>query len=393
MSELSNRFNLKSGRTKSQRGSRPLRIIGINSGTSGDGLDIALAEFDKRKRPEILFSKTYNYSYKIRNSIIAAGEAEFNDGIKWMRLDAELGKIFGDCARKFLPELKKRRLKADFISSHGQTVRHLPSDKGQSLSLQLGDASIIARTTGLPVIYDFRKSDLAAGGQGAPLSPLLHKTLFQSRKYYRAVVNIGGISNITILPPSKSKTRPFAADCGPGNMAIDIAARSLFKKPYDEGGKIASKGEIINSVVSQIMKHRFFISPPPKSTGREQYGNKFVETVLMKLNRNSKYDVMASLTEITARGISDFILKFTPGVSQVILCGGGVKNRFIFDRLEAHLKDVELNTTSDFGYDPDYIEALLWAHLGFCFWNNIRVDAKTFTGARYTYVPGRLCLP
>ncbi len=393
MKRLSNKFKLKYEISNCNEKNNSLRIIGLNSGTSGDGLDAALVEFHKQKKPKILCSKTYSYSSKIKNSIIKAGEPEFNDGRKWMKLDAELGGIFGNYTADFLSMLKKKKLKADLIASHGQTIRHLPSSFGQSLSLQIGDPSYIAKLSRLPVIFDFRKSDLAAGGQGAPLSSVLHKKLFQSKNYFRAVVNIGGISNITVLPPVGAKAKPFAADCGPGNMAIDEAMRVLFKKPFDSGGRVAFKGNISKSIVNQIMKMRFFGSPPPKSAGREDFGRKFVGRMISQSSRLSKYNIIASISEITARGIADFILKFAPGINQIFLCGGGAKNQFIGSRLKFHLKDIDQYSIAELGYDPDYIEAMLWAYLGFCFWNNIRVDARLFTGAKETYIPGRLCLP
>lgn len=279
------------------------------------------------------------------------------------------------------------------IASHGHTIRHLPGKKSDSFTLQIGDPNQIAVITGLPVISDFRKSDIAAGGQGAPLSPLLHQKLFRSRTRSRAVVNIGGIANVTILPPAKSRMRPFAADCGPGNMVIDGAMKILYGRQYDKNGETALRGDADKKIVNQVMRLKFFESPPPKSTGRERFGNRFVEKIIDKCIERNPEDMIATISEITVRAIADFILKFAPNIEELYLCGGGTANKYIVSRLNNLLRGIDILSTSDIGYDPDYIEALLWAYLGYCFIVGTRIDSSRFTGARKTYIPGMLCLP
>ncbi len=217
----------------------PVYIIGLNSGTSGDGLDAALVQFEKNKPPKVLISETYRYAKRVREDITACGEIDFIDGLRWLELDFELGNIMGRYAERFLSRIKKAGKRADLIGSHGQTIRHLPFGFKHSLTLQVGDPSCIAQITGLPVVADFRRSDLAAGGQGAPLSPVLHERLFRHEKRWRAIVNIGGIANITILPPAKLRRSPLAGDCGPGNMAIDLAMKRLFNRAFDRRGCVA----------------------------------------------------------------------------------------------------------------------------------------------------------
>ena len=176
---------------------RPIYVIGLNSGTSADGLDMALVRFSSQKKPEILECRTYGYPDSLRERIIAFGEAEFRDGIAWLTLDRELGLTMGRIVKRFI----KRNKAVDLIGSHGQTIRHLPRGYGKPLSLQIGDAAQIARLSGLPVVSDFRRTDIAAGGEGAPMSPILHEALFRAEGKWRAIVNIGGIANVTLLPP------------------------------------------------------------------------------------------------------------------------------------------------------------------------------------------------
>ncbi len=374
-------------------GRRTVNIIGLNSGTSGDGLDAVLAEFGNSGNPAILHQKKYPYPERLTRHLTALGESDHVDGIEWLKADAELGDIIGRSAGKFLSELESQGYRADLIASHGQTVRHLPLGYIYPLSLQIGDPSYIAGRTRLPVIYDFRKSDLASGGEGAPLSPLLHEKLFRDDKRWRAIVNIGGIANITVLPPKRGKIKPFAADCGPGNMPIDLAVHRLFGKKFDKAGKIAATGRVNSQAVSSILKTGFFKIDPPKSTGRELFGQDFVSGAIESCGEHAPEDIIATITEITTRGIVDFIIKYAAKTENIYLCGGGAKNNHLVSRLKELLPDTTIGTTADLGFDPDYLEALLWAYLAFIFINQRRIDAGNFTGAKKTYIPGRLCLP
>lgn len=380
-------FQILGNKTKS------LRVIGVNSGTSCDGLDLALVEFAPDKLPRLLFSKTYSYPREIRESLLSADDPGLIDGEHWMRLDSELGKLTGKLISGFLSIIKKRRLTPDLIASHGHTIRHLPGKKSASFTLQIGDPAQMAEITGLAVISDFRKSDIAAGGQGAPLSPLLHQKLFRSQTRFRAVVNIGGIANITVLPPARSRIKPFAADCGPGNMVIDGAMKILYGRQYDKNGETAARGDADKKAVNQVVRLKFFKSPPPKSTGRERFGSRFVEKVLDKCNEYRPEDIIATISEITVRAIADFISRYAPKTEELYLCGGGAGNKFIVQRLNNLLRGIDILSTSDLGYDPDYIEAMLWAYLGHCFIVGTRIDSSRFTGAKKTYIPGKLCLP
>lgn len=372
------------------RSGAPIKILGLNSGTSADGLNMVLAEFDRGALPFVIRSGVVSFDKRLRNKIIACSEPGFSDGIEWLKLDLELGKLFGGMAADFIGSARKSGLDVDLVASHGQTVRHLPEI---SISFQLGDPAVIASLTGLPVVADFRRSDRAAGGQGAPLSPILHEFLFRDDKSFRTIVNIGGISNVTALPPRKSRKNPFAADCGPGNMLIDAAMSLLYGKAFDRDGGIARSGRPSPRVISRVLSHRFFKIPPPKSTGRELFGTVFLGSILKTSSCLSPADIIATVSEITVRSISDFIRTFAGSARETLLCGGGAKNRYIIERLREELPFCSIDTTSDRGYDPDHIEPLLWAYLAYMFITGSRVSVRGFTGAAKSYIPGALWLP
>ncbi len=362
----------------------------MNSGTSADGLNVVLAEFRRGSLPAVLKSAIFPFNKNLSEKIIRYCEPDFVDGEKWLALDIELGKIMGELAGKFHRDSERAGCKADLIASHGQTVRHIPK---KGISLQLGDPAIIAARTGLPVIADFRRSDIAAGGQGAPLSPLLHEYLFQDRKRWRAVVNIGGIANITVLPPDKSRVSSFAADTGPGNMAIDIIMRRLYGKSFDKNGMTALSGNPVDKAVSKILRGRFFKLPPPKSTGREMFGAKFADRLLCDLSGSSNEDIVATAAEITVRSIAEFKKKYAPSVEEIYLCGGGAKNGYLVNRLARIFPSVRIGETSELGFASENIEAMLWAYLAYQYINGVSVNASRFTGAEKQYLPGALWLP
>jgi anhydro-N-acetylmuramic acid kinase len=368
---------------------RPIYIIGLNSGTSADGLDVALVRFSSHKIPEVLECRTYGYPDSLRERIIALGEVEFRDGIAWLALDRELGVTMGRIVKRFV----KRNKVVDLIGSHGQTIRHLPKGYGKPLTLQIGDAAQIARLSGLPVVSDFRRNDIASGGQGAPMSPILHEALFRTEAKARAIVNIGGIANVTLLPPIGSSREPQAGDSGPGNMAVDLAMKKFFGKKYDASGKTARKGNVDTAFVTKMLATQYFDLRPPKSTGRELFGQNFLASAMNELRCRPPEDIIATLSEITVASIAYFILRFGPKIDEIYLCGGGAKNRYITGRLREIFKGNIVDSTTRLGYDPDYLEALLWAYLAYCFVSERTVNARYFTGAVKPYIPGKLCLP
>ncbi len=372
---------------------RPINIIGLNSGTSGDGLDIALVRFGLSKAPEVLKCHTWTYPDDIRRKIISLGEPESRDGVEWMSLDSELGYLFGRTVKRFLAKIQKAGLTAKLIGSHGQTIRHIPREFARSLTLQVGDPALIAGICGLPVVSDFRRSDIAAGGEGAPLSPILHEGLFRARSNWRAIVNIGGIANITILPPKVSSMHPIAGDSGPGNMLIDLAMKRFYGRSFDRNGRIASSGIPQERFIDRTLSSSFFKLKPPKSTGRELFGASFFESAMNAFRGLSPADVVATLSSVTVLSIADFILRFGPKIEEIYLCGGGAKNSYIVGRLKELFPGKIIEDTSKLGFDPDYLEAILWAHLAYRFISENPIYAGNFTGAKKPYIPGKICLP
>jgi anhydro-N-acetylmuramic acid kinase len=393
MRKSSKRSSAKSNDAISVQVDWPVNILGLNSGTSADGLDAALVEFKLGQPPRVMLYHTFEYPSKIKKKILALGEPDYNDGRGWLEFDMELGRLMGEMARRIINRAARSGLEVDFLASHGQTVRHLPEGRRFPLSLQIGDPWQIAGITGKPVVANFRRSDLAAGGQGAPLSPILHERLFRHRSLWRAVVNIGGIANVTVLPPLKSRRKPLAGDCGPGNMIIDDAVNRLFNKRYDRNGEIARSGRPDRILVNRIMRRKYFSLRPPKSTGREQFGRKFVSEIISAIGRASKQDIIATLTEITIRAIVGFLDRFAGEVDEVYLCGGGANNDYIVQGLRERLPGTIITTTTSHGYHHDYVEALLWAYLGYCFVTRTPVGSSSFTGSRKKTIPGMLCLP
>jgi anhydro-N-acetylmuramic acid kinase len=372
---------------------KSLNIIGINSGTSADSLDLAFIQFRPESKCEVLHFKSYQYDAQLQKRIIRAAEPEFKDGIEWLRLDTELGILSGTYAANFIKELQGRGLKANLIASHGQTIRHLPVEFKIPLTYQIGEPSYIAGISGLPVVSDFRRTDIASGGEGAPLSPILHEYLFRDSQKWRCIVNIGGISNATVLPPIDSSKKLIAGDCGPGNMLIDQAMNRLFAVPFDKDGEIASSGAVHLEVVEKIMRHSYFSKKPPKSTGRELFGSRFLEDLMKELSGFTREDRIATISEITIMAITKFIIDFGPRVEEVYICGGGAKNNHLLGGLKARLKGIDIENTTKIGYDPIHLEPMLWAYLAYCFINEIKVNTKNFTGATKPYIPGKLCLP
>ncbi len=369
-----------------------LNILGINSGTSADGLDLVLVRFGGAM-PRVLNRATYLFESDLKARIIAAGESDFNDGVAWLRLDADLGAIYGQKAKRFIARSASKGHRTDLIAMHGQTVRHLPGNAPHKITCQIGDAARVARINGRPVVSDFRRSDTAAGGEGAPLSPILHEALFRHERRWRAIVNVGGIANVTVLPPQNARTLPFAADCGPGNMLIDRAAQHLHGLPYDKDGRIAMRGKPDDKVVRWLLSGRFFARKPPKSTGREDFGENRFRTILRKMKGALPEDIISTLTQLTVQGIAIFITRFVPQVDELYLCGGGARNQAIKEGLDSLLPGARIATTAELSFDPDYLEALLWAYLAWHCISSKPVCARNYTGAKSDYIPGKICMP
>ena len=352
-------------------------VAGIMSGTSLDGIDVAIVDI-AGARVQTIAHKTTLWPAAVRARILAVSNTQCTTGAI-SRLNFELGELY---AKAFLAVAGKH--KVQLIGCHGQTIFH----EGVN-TLQIGEASVIAERTGLPVISDFRTRDIAAGGQGAPLVPFADYLLFRSPRINRVALNIGGIANITVLPAGAPENGIVAFDTGPGNMVIDQLTERFTngRRHYDRDGAIAARGRIHKLILDTLANDKYFAKKPPKTAGREQYGVEFLE----KLGKNLPIeDLIATATAFTAVTIAQAIERFAPNTHEVIAAGGGVHNRQLMAQLAAFLPNARLTTTFEFGVDPDAKEAIAFAILAYRSWHRKTGNLPSATGARKPVVLGKL---
>lgn len=348
-------------------------FIGLISGTSADAVDAAVVRLKGRERVELVAFAAAPYSAKLRARILAVAGGASVGAAEVAALDVEIGERFSQAAIQAAKRARIPLAKIDAIGSHGQTVHHAPRAK-PAATMQLGDPHVIAERTGVQVVSDFRRRDIAAGGEGAPLVPMAHFDLFADRKVGRAVQNLGGIGNVTVLPAGRKPDDVFAFDTGPANMVLDglVQAFTAGRQQYDRGGETGLRGHVDQELVASLMKMPFFRRQPPKSTGRELFGAGFVKTLVAegRRRRHPPEDMLATAAELTARSIADGYERFVlprADVKETILCGGGVHNRDVVRRIRDALAPlgVSVRTTADLGVDPDAVEAIAFAMLAF----------------------------
>lgn len=325
------------------------------SGTSLDGVDAVLADF--RARPwRLVASFHLPYPENLRERLLALHEPRKNE-LHWAALiGVELSRIYAEAADGVLAAAGIPPGEVAAIGCHGQTVRHQPR---WGYSIQLGNPAWLAELTGITVVADFRSRDLAAGGEGAPLVPAFHRALFQDPARHRVVVNIGGIANLTDLPP-KGKARGF--DCGPGNLLLDAWARLHRGTPFDRNGAWGKTGKALPGLLSALLEDEFFHRPPPKSTGRDHFNLAWLTDFLS--GAESPEDVQATLLALTAEAIARAVAEYCPGTEQVFLCGGGARNQALEEELSRRLAaPVEVETTDALGVPAEGVEAFAFAWL------------------------------
>lgn len=338
-----------------------MKYVGVMTGTSMDGLDVAALDTDCSP-PAIIAASTVPLPSELAHSL--AGLAAPGDGEidRLGVVDAALGEFIGrsvlDCLASW--DIAVNDVRA--IGSHGQTVRHRPAAE-RPFTLQIGDPNRIAEITGIDTVADFRRRDMAAGGQGAPLVPLFHEALFRDRARHRVVLNIGGIANATILPAQTSAVTGF--DTGPGNALLDAWSRHCRDAPYDRDGVWATAGRVVTPLLAVLQRDPFVHASPPKSTGRETYHLDYVLRAEQQATRSvdaiSATDVQATLAEFTAWSIAFAIRRWGPGSGDIVVCGGGRHNADLMGRLGHHLSDFDLATSDDLGVDGDALEAAAFA--------------------------------
>ena len=334
------------------------KYIGLMSGTSIDAIDAVLISLDNNK-PEILSSHSKPIPDELRRQILALCTSGNNEIEQLAIVDREIAKLSAATVNELLDRCDESANNIRAIGSHGQTIRHMPE---AGYTLQIGDPNLIAELTGITVVADFRRRDMAAGGQGAPLVPAFHKAVFTSNTESRVIVNIGGISNISIL--STEEKKPVTGfDTGPGNMLMDYWCQKHKGIPFDRSGKWAASGRHNQTLLSAMMTERFFHTPPPKSTGRELFNPEWLTKQLKPFSNLRPEVVQATLCHLTATGIATAIKEYAADTQAVFVCGGGAKNKTLMNILKSQLGGITLSSTHDLGIDPGLVEAVAFAWL------------------------------
>lgn len=362
----------------------PELYIGLMSGTSLDGIDASLVDFGNDKVQQLAFFYQA-FPQELRDKIQAISQAEQPVLLEdYGKLDCELGTLFARAALALLEQAQIPAGEIQAIGSHGQTVYHYPAATS-GFSLQIGDPNRIAQLTGITTIADFRRRDMAADGQGAPLVPAFHQAVFAEKHQPRTIVNIGGIANITLL-----NDRPVIGfDTGPGNTLLDLWCLKHLNKPYDHDGVWAASGECIAELLAELKADRYFELPAPKSTGKEYFSLAWLEQKLSRLPEFQPNDVQATLLQLSAETIADSINQYAPGTAITLVCGGGIHNRHLLKALAENLH-CPVISTKEMGIEPDHVEACAFAWLARQTLNQLPGNLCSVTGASTPVVLGAI---
>lgn len=360
--------------------------IGIMSGTSLDGVDVALVDFSK-PQPKLIAADFTPMPQHLRENITALVQSGETTLQQLGELDHQLGLLYADCVNRFLQtqQLSAEQIKA--IGCHGQTLWHSPNTPFP-FTMQIGDMNLLAARTGITTVGDFRRKDMAFGGQGAPLVPAFHQAVFFDPDYATVVLNIGGISNVSLLIPEQ----PIVGfDTGPGNTLLDQWIEKHQGVPYDKNGAWGAGGQVNEALLNRLLEEPFFQQPPPKSTGRELFNLPWLESHLKYFLENptalstefSPQNVQATLAEFTVRTIAESLNAINTALpKRLLVCGGGAKNALIMQRLADILPQWIIQTTNELGLDLDYVEAAAFAWLAYRRMNNQSGNLPDVTGAQ-----------
>ena len=370
-------------------------FIGLISGTSMDGIVAVLVDFSG-SRPAPIGGQTFQYATDLRAALDELRrDPDAFPAARLARLDTEVGQAFAEAAEGLLSEAGAEPRSVRAIGSHGQTVLHRP-DGAFAHTLQIGDATRIAAHTGIDVVADLRRADLAAGGQGAPLAPLIHQALLADPSESRVVINLGGIANVTLLPAGGGVS---GFDTGPANCFIDDWYRAHHpdqgqdgKTPrFDAGGRWAASGSVDKTWLAELMQEPYLQREPPKSTGIEYFSPAWLRQRLPNDAQERPADIQATLAEFSAKSLVENIERFVPfRPDRILLCGGGVANTHLVERIRARLGDIPIESTADHGIDPDFVEATLIAWLAREHIAGRAINTPTITGARHPIRLGAL---
>ncbi|WP_165857475.1 anhydro-N-acetylmuramic acid kinase [Marinobacter sp. JSM 1782161] len=358
--------------------------IGLMSGTSMDGIDAVLVSFpEDRIHIHTTFSLPYSDTLRQRVSRASLNHATPDE---LGELDHELGDLFAEAATGVLDKSDFDAGEVAAIGSHGQTIRHQPWG-AMPFSMQIGDPNRIAERTGITTVADFRRRDMAAGGQGAPLVPAFHQAYFASRQESRCIVNFGGIANITWLPKDKPD-QAVGFDTGPGNALIDAWCLDQTGRPYDEDGHWARTGTVNEALLEDMLSDAYFRRKPPKSTGKERFNQAWIETVVARHPELPAHDIQCTLVELTVRSLV-MQLPATENL-KLFICGGGARNRFLMERLREALPLVDVETTAVLGLDPQWVESVAFGWLAKRTLEQRPGNLPAVTGARGARILGAI---
>ena len=378
---------------------KTVRTAGLMSGTSADGIDVAIVDI-RGRRVDLVAFDVFPFRPALRRAILALCRPESARLEDICHYNHVLGEIFAEAVVKLCKSHNVSLDSVDLIGSHGQTVFHRPQGGrygGRTIrsTLQIGEPSVIAQRTGITTVADFRPRDMAAGGQGAPLVPYADYVLFRHTRLPRAVQNIGGIANVTFLPRQCHREDVIAFDTGPGNMVIDGVVRLITqgKRRYDRGGDMAARGVVNRTLLREMLRHPFLRRRPPKSTGREAFGEFYSEWFHREGQSHglAPEDMVAAATAFTAATVAHAYRKFLPEMpDEVILCGGGAHNVTLVAMLQQELKGVKIRSTNDFGIDVDAKEAVSFAVLALATIKGVANNMPGATGADGPVVLGKI---
>ncbi|MDE3187481.1 MAG: anhydro-N-acetylmuramic acid kinase [Acidobacteriota bacterium] len=383
---------------------KTMTVAGVMSGTSADGIDVAVVRIAPgRLRPQItlLAHEAFPYPAALRRAVLDAMNAPKTSTAELARLNWRLGLAYAEAVSA---TLKRHKVKLDLIGCHGQTLYHQPravkyAGRSFACTWQAGEAAAIAAATGVPVVSNFRPADMLAGGQGAPLVPLLDYVLFADTRRGRVLQNIGGIANLTASPAGGSPQHLIAFDTGPGNMVMDALALELFNKQYDRNGAIAARGVVLEPVLAWALRHPYFKLKPPRTAGREQFGREYAAEFLRECKRHSNRpeDALATATALTAETIARSYKKYvhprmkSRGVDYIV-SGGGARNATLMAMLAQRLEPLgcELAASEEFGLPSEAKEAAAFALLAWQTWHRLPGNVPAATGARRAVILGQV---
>jgi anhydro-N-acetylmuramic acid kinase len=370
-------------------------MVGLMSGTSADGISAAVASFDRteggRVRADLLAYHSRSYTPAERERLLRAIESGTPE--EYCRLNFDLGSWLADAALATMAKAHLAPGDVTAIASHGHTVWHEPPHS----TWQFGEAAVIAERTGVDVVSDFRVRDVAAGGQGAPLVSMADALLFAAPGHWRALQNLGGIGNVSIVPPSPNGTDVRAFDTGPGCAVIDGVTRALHPDlPYDVDGRLARAGEAITEVVDELLAEPYFAAPPPKSTGRELFSSSYIARFIERCERArpgaSSADIIATAVALTASSIGDALRRFVrEPITEIVLSGGGARNPALVDAIASSVEPATVRSFDDLFFDGEAKEAVAFALLGWLHLEHRAGNVPVATGARGARVLGKLC--